>query len=161
MVYWDVRPSAHLPTVEVRVSDVPSTVDEAVLLATLVRALVATAVRDLEAGRTAAPISPEILRAAHWRGARDGLRGHALDPLSLRLTSFAERLGALLEHVRPALKQFGDVNLRRLVRSVLARGNGAVRQRRALSLRGAVVDVVDRAARATVQGLPPDSPPSG
>ena len=40
MINWDVRPSAHLPTVEVRVSDVPATVDETVLLATVVRALV-------------------------------------------------------------------------------------------------------------------------
>jgi carboxylate-amine ligase len=40
MVYWDVRPSEHLPTAEVRVGDVPATVDGSVLLAILVRALV-------------------------------------------------------------------------------------------------------------------------
>ncbi|MDG3010862.1 hypothetical protein G4X40_11950 [Rhodococcus sp. D2-41] len=37
VVFWDVRPSSDLPTVEVRVSDVPATVEETVLLATLVR----------------------------------------------------------------------------------------------------------------------------
>lgn len=37
MVYWDVRPSANFPTVEVRVADVPATVAESVLLAALVR----------------------------------------------------------------------------------------------------------------------------
>ncbi len=37
MVYWDVRPSTNFPTVEVRVSDVPATVDETVLMATVVR----------------------------------------------------------------------------------------------------------------------------
>ena len=50
MINWDVRPSAHLPTVEVRVSDVPATVDETVLLATVVRALVMTALRSLSGG---------------------------------------------------------------------------------------------------------------
>ncbi|HSS25852.1 MAG TPA: glutamate--cysteine ligase, partial [Mycobacterium sp.] len=43
MIYWDVRPSAEFPTVEVRVADVPATVAETVLLATLVRAAVMTA----------------------------------------------------------------------------------------------------------------------
>ena len=36
MVYWDVRPSAKFPTVEVRVSDVPATVAETVLYASWV-----------------------------------------------------------------------------------------------------------------------------
>jgi carboxylate-amine ligase len=84
----------------------------------------------------------------------------------LRLTTFTERLAALLDHVRPALERFGDSDqdsdldsdLRSLVRSVLARGNGAVRQRRAFSLRGAAADVVDNAAHVTVEGLSPDSP---
>ncbi len=43
MVYWDVRPSATFPTIEVRVADVPATVAETVLLAALVRACVMTA----------------------------------------------------------------------------------------------------------------------
>ena len=37
MVYWDVRPSANFPTIEVRVADVPATVAETVLFAALVR----------------------------------------------------------------------------------------------------------------------------
>ncbi len=70
MVYWDVRPSTHLPTVEVRVSDVPLTVDETVLHATLVRALVMTALDD---GGLGPKLEPEVLRAAYWLSARDGL----------------------------------------------------------------------------------------
>src|SRR5258708_5648713 len=63
MINWDVRPSAHLPTVEVRVSDVPATVDETVLLATVVRALVMTALRSISRGGGAPKITP---------GAREG-----------------------------------------------------------------------------------------
>jgi gamma-glutamyl:cysteine ligase YbdK (ATP-grasp superfamily) len=43
MVYWDVHPSARFLTVEVRVADVPSTVAETVLLATLIGAAAAVA----------------------------------------------------------------------------------------------------------------------
>ena len=76
MVYWDVRPSSHLPTVEVRVSDIPLTIDETVLLATLVRALVMT-----YDGSPGPKLEPEVLRAAYWLAARDGLEGNGLDVL--------------------------------------------------------------------------------
>src|SRR5262249_56905648 len=46
MIYWDVRPSANFPTVEVPVADVPATVAETVLVATLVRAAVMTALDE-------------------------------------------------------------------------------------------------------------------
>ena len=77
MIYWDVRPSENFPTIEVRVADVPATVAETVLLATLVRAAVMTA---LEAGEDEQPrrLAPAALRAAYWKAAHDGLsRAHA------------------------------------------------------------------------------------
>lgn len=47
MIYWDVRVSDHLPTVEIRISDVTATVDETLTFATLVHALVTTAMRAI------------------------------------------------------------------------------------------------------------------
>jgi glutamate---cysteine ligase / carboxylate-amine ligase len=151
MIYWDIRPSAHLPTIEIRVSDIPSTVDETVLLAGLVRGLVGTALRALDSGRTAPDVSAETLRAAYWRSAHDGLYGSALDPFTLRPTTFPWLLETLLRHIRTELEELGELqDVRSLAGKVLARGNGATHQRRALSRRGAVADVVDQAARATV-----------
>ncbi len=156
MIYWDVRPSAHLPTIEVRVSDVPSTVDETALLATLVRGLVATAIRTLRAGRLAPPISGEALRTAYWRSARDGLGGHALDPFTLRLTTATQQLAALIRHIRAELDAVGEFQqVKNLTTKVLMHGNGAMRQRHALSQRGALADVIDQAIRATVQDVWP------
>jgi carboxylate-amine ligase len=104
MIYWDIRPSVHQPTIEIRVSDVPSTVDETVLLAALVRGLVATAVRELDT-REPARVSTEVLRAAYWRSARDGIRGQSLDPVTLRRPMFADRLAEL---AGPAISHPGD-----------------------------------------------------
>jgi carboxylate-amine ligase len=50
MVYFDIRPSAHLPTVELRVCDACPQVDDVVLIAGLFRALVGKAREELEAG---------------------------------------------------------------------------------------------------------------
>jgi glutamate---cysteine ligase / carboxylate-amine ligase len=152
MVYWDIRPSEHAPTVEIRVSDVPSTVAETTLLASLVRGLVAAGVRALDGGRTGPPLPSEALRIAYWRSARDGLRGTALDPFTLRNTAGTTLLTALVRHIRDELEEWGELSeVRSLVGTVLARGNGAMRQHDALFRRGLVDDVVDQAASMTLR----------
>jgi glutamate---cysteine ligase / carboxylate-amine ligase len=151
MVYWDVRPSEHVPTVEIRVSDVPSTVAETTLLAGLVRGLVAAAVRALGTGRTGPLVSEETLRVAYWLGARDGCLGAALDPFTLRRTTVPALLAALLHQISDELEEWGELReIRNLVRTVLAQGNGAIRQHDALSRRGRLADVVDQAAKLTL-----------
>src|SRR5208337_1962252 len=79
MIYWDVRPSASFPTVEVRVADVPVTVAETVLIATLIRAAVMTALDEQRHGDHVKRLPPAALRAAYWKAAHDGLSGHTLD----------------------------------------------------------------------------------
>ncbi|WBQ07873.1 carboxylate-amine ligase [Kribbella sp. CA-293567] len=137
MVYWDVRPSDHLPTVEVRVSDVPLTVDETVLLATLIRALVMVALDD---GGLGPKLEPEVLRAAYWLAARDGITGNGLEVLKARTMPMAELLGLLQRHVADVLQQMGDADrVAETIQRVLREGNGAVKQRQALAAGSDVV----------------------
>lgn len=150
MVYWDVRPSAVFPTVEVRVADVPATVDETVLLATLIRAAVITAVYEAPAGADRLP--PAVLRAAYWQAAHDGLAGNTLDLISGRGSVPArEQLSALVQRVRPALDALGEyARVVEEVDRVATQGNGAMRQLRAWRERGEVMDVIEAAAAATL-----------
>ncbi|WP_043807290.1 glutamate--cysteine ligase [Rhodococcus triatomae] len=133
MVYWDVRPSCHLPTIEVRVADVQPTVDQAVLVATLVRALVMTSIGAIERGDRPPQVPLEVLRAANWLAARDGLAGRALDPWTARPVAAGELLTALVVHVRDALDELGDRDrVRRTLEWVCRSGTGAAWQRRML-----------------------------
>ena len=154
MVYWDVRPSSHLPTVEVRVADVAATADEAVLLAALVRGLVATALADLQRGLVASPVPTEALRVASWRAARDGIAGHALDVLSGQLVAARLLVDRLVHQVHDELAANGDLGLVELLLSELHEsGTGAMRQRRAFERAGCLSDVVDQLAADTLAGL--------
>lgn len=154
MAYWDVRPSANFPTVEVRVADVPATAAETVLHAALTRAAVMTALEDHDRGRHVRPIPAHELTAAYWKSARDGLAGEAVD-IEQRggVAPARELLGALIERITPALRATGDYGLVDAELSrITAEGNGAMRQRAAWQRRGEVADVIDAAAEATVQG---------
>jgi carboxylate-amine ligase len=147
MVYWDVRLSHRHPTVELRVCDVAATVDEAVVLAALVRAIAVMALAGVPAQRV-----PDLaLRTALWRSARDGLDGAGIEPLSGRLVPAVDMVRALVDWTRPALRGAGDEDL--VVDGVdrlLLDGTGAVRQRRAFQRRGSLADVVDMLAAQTV-----------
>jgi carboxylate-amine ligase len=162
MVYWDVRLSEHLPTVEVRVADVPATVDGSVLLAVLVRALVMTAL-DGPHDRASAhapvlPVPAETLRAAYWRAARDGITGLGLDPATGRLVPARQRVLDLVRHVEPALRRTGELRVvRQLLSKVIGDGNGAVLARAAFRRRGRLADVVEELARHTVEDCRPSS----
>jgi glutamate---cysteine ligase / carboxylate-amine ligase len=142
MVYWYVRPSPHVPTVEVRAADVPATVEETVLQAALTRAVVVT-------GREV-PVSDAALDAACRRAAVAGLGGECLDPMTGRPAPGWDLVDALVAHVRPALTALGDQDMVLDHLSWLrAHGCGASRQRATLRAHGDLRAVVDHLAAAT------------
>ena len=60
MIYFDVRPSAHLPTLELRICDSCPRLDDVVLLAGLFRALVIRQTAAAVAGSPPVPVRPEL-----------------------------------------------------------------------------------------------------
>ena len=144
MAYFDVRPSSHAPTLELRVCDATPVVDDAVLIAGLFRAAVRKAELAVESGAEWHPRSEPLHRAAMWQAARSGLSGELLG-----LGQHPERLPAeiavrqLVSRLRPELEELGDwATVADLVEDTLARGTSTDRQRTAYAERGSLDDVV-------------------
>ncbi|MDP3889991.1 glutamate--cysteine ligase [Nocardioides sp.] len=150
MVYSDARPSHHLPTLEIRAADVCLDVRDTVLIAALSRGLVETAARAWSAGEPADPTPVSMLRLASWQAGRHGLTGDLVDPRTGKPAAARAVVEELVEHVRPALRDAGDLAAVELgVDRTFARGNGAVRQREVLERTGQLGDVVAALARVT------------
>jgi carboxylate-amine ligase len=149
MVYFDARLSATYPTVEVRVCDVCLRLEDSVVLAGLVRALVETAADEWRAGRPPPSVTAGVLRAAAWHGSRWGVGAQLVHPREGMPRPAGEVVGDLVAHASAALERYGDAafvvkGLDRL----MARGNGADRQRATglgrAGLVGAVLDAIER-----------------
>ncbi len=143
MIYYDIRPSAHVPTVELRICDSCPRVDDIVLIAGLFRALVARELAELrdDPGREV-PLDP--VRAARWQAARSGLEGELVDPVEGTPAPAADVVARLVGALRPHLEEAGDWELvSALAEDALGRGGSAERQRRAFARRGSLADVVD------------------
>ncbi|NBE80524.1 carboxylate-amine ligase [Micromonospora rubida] len=150
MLYWYARLSAKYPTVELRIGDVCPSVDDAVLVAALVRALVASAMTDIAEGRQPVRTDHHLLVAAHWRAAHDGLEGDGVDLTDGELRPAWELLDRLVERLRPALERHGDLaEVTDLLGGLRRHGTGAARQRAVFARTGNLVDVVHDVARQT------------
>ena len=152
-LYLDVRPSARFGTLEFRVADVCLSVDEAVCVAALLRALARTCHAQAAADQPLTRPRAELLRSATWRAARYGLEGDLIDVGAERRGPAAEVVESLLGFVRHALETAGEWDeVSALVRETLARGTGATRQRAAFARAGRFEDVVDMVVAETAAG---------
>lgn len=146
MLYFDVRLSATYPTLEVRVADVCTDLEDALLVALLTRALVETLAR----GPDGDPWRDDLIRVATWRAARYGLSGDLVHPTRSVLAPPREVFDALLQTVGPALDAAGDHDFAvRHFDRLMSRGTGATRQRRVFEERGELTAVVDDLADLT------------
>jgi glutamate---cysteine ligase / carboxylate-amine ligase len=150
MAYFDARLSARYPTVEIRVADVCLRAEDAVLLAALCRGLADTAAEEARHGSDAPAASPSLIRLATWRAGRSGVEGELVDPVDWRPRPAPDVIGALLDHVRPALSRAGDLaRVEAGLDDVMARGTGARHQRAVLGRSGRLSDVVVDAVELT------------
>jgi len=129
-LYWDIRLSESFPTIEFRIADVCLTIDEAVMLAGLVKALVRTCYEHSVASRPYSTSKSELLKAAHWTAARYGLSGDLIDLETGIAIPAKEQIQRFLAFLQPALQAEGDwESVNAAVQKILTQGNGASRQR--------------------------------
>ena len=153
-IYWDVRLSERFPTIEFRVTDVCQTIDEAVMVAGLVRALARTCYEQAMHDKPFPVVRHELIRAAHWRAARYGLDEDLIDVSAMKTVPARELVESLLTFVRPALEEYGEwEEVSSLVQEIVQHGTGAARQRAVYKQTGRLEDVVDLIVKETAEGI--------
>lgn len=141
--WWDLRLNPRCATIEVRVFDVQSRVEDAAALAALTQALVALLVERDAAGEQL-PVHPtERIAENAWLAARDGTGGWLVDLDTGERVATAQLVERLVTDVEPVALELGTLELVHRALELLWDG-GADRQRRAARLRGldGAVDVL-------------------
>jgi carboxylate-amine ligase len=123
-IWWDVRPHPMFGTLEVRVMDAVSRVDDAVALAAYVQALV----RRYDAGNAPGRCHPVLANENKWRAARYGLDGIVVDTRAGGATRVRDLIDRTLAEIAPYAIELGcECELDGIYR-ILLDGNGATRQ---------------------------------
>ena len=134
--WWEARLHTRLGTVEVRVPDTQATIREGAAVAAVVHALVARLAERHDAGDLPPPAVDWRIAENRWSACRHGLDGELADLATGERRGTRERLRRLV----------GDLGLDPLP---LVEVNGAIRQRRAGSARGAARWAADAYASGT------------
>ena len=128
MIWWDLRPSARYPTLETRIMDVCTNMEDALCLA----ALAACTLRMLYRLRTNNQrwrlYSPLLLNENRWRAMRYSFDKGLIDLGRGRIIPFAQLFEELLELIRVDADALGCVPEVEHVRTILSGGTSAHRQ---------------------------------
>ncbi|MDF1503479.1 carboxylate-amine ligase [Roseisolibacter sp. H3M3-2] len=153
-IWWDVRPHYKYPTIEFRICDACTRVDEAVCLAAIVQALAYKLWKLRRDNLSWRDYSSRLIEENKWRAMRFGLSGRLID------------FGRRTEQPAPALIRelvewfLGDVvdelGTRKEVEYVyriLEEGSSADRQLRTYERTGSLEAVVDQLIAETAEGV--------
>ena len=125
-LWWDARPQPRFGTVEVRIMDVQTSVDETAGLVALVQSVARREVVEKETIR-AVGHSPEVLVENRFLAARDGMNARLIDPTRERRVPARAQLEELLDICAPHAEALGCAAELDGVRRLAAR-TGADRQ---------------------------------
>ncbi|MGE0765378.1 MAG: carboxylate-amine ligase [Hyphomicrobiaceae bacterium] len=128
-IWWALRPSHKYPTLELRIADACTRLDDSLTIAALFQALVRTLALDrtINAGLT----SPEraLAKENKWRAQRYGLAAQLLDPFGEQASiSAADAARRMVELIRPHARALGTEAQLAGVDRIIAEGTSADRQ---------------------------------
>ncbi|QCX26607.1 glutamate--cysteine ligase [Nocardioides jishulii] len=135
-IRWDIRPAPHLGTVETRVCDGVSTVEELAAIAALVQCLVVDLDTRLAAGEEVGTMQPWHVQENKWRAARYGLDAIVILDSDSRERLVTDDLMDTLERLEPVAARLDCTDALRSVEEIVRSGASYQRQRRVAESNG-------------------------
>jgi carboxylate-amine ligase len=150
-IWWDIRPHPRLGTIEIRVCDAVTHVDDAVAIAAYCQALVKQLSERHDAGDQIPSYHRILTSENKWLGARYGLRAPVMDLTTGRRNRIpvAQLVRRTVRELAPHARELGSERELEGVLALLDRGNSADRQLRIFNANRDIVEVVAEIADAT------------
>ncbi len=150
-IWWDIRLQPGLGTIEIRICDAVTRLEEAVSLAAYCQALVKHYSERYDAGKEIPSYHRILTTENKWLAGRYGLEAPLMDLATGRRNRVpvAQLIRRTLRDVEPHARELGSDRELEGVREILAKGNGADRQRRIFNANRDIVEVAREIAEAT------------
>ncbi|MFT6054544.1 MAG: carboxylate-amine ligase [Roseivirga sp.] len=152
-IWWDVRLHPVYSTIEVRICDIPLTVDETIAIASLIQAIVAKLVKLRQSNLNFISYKRSLIAENKWRAGRYGIDGKLIDFGQEKQVPVKELIPELLDFVDDVLDDLGSRHEIEGVLKILENGTGADRQLKIFKETGSIQSVVDFIIDETVHGL--------
>jgi carboxylate-amine ligase len=155
-IWWDCRPHPFFPTLEFRICDIPTRVDDTVAIAALFQAIVAKLTKLIEKNLGFRLYRRMLIQENKWRAVRWGLDGMMIDFGKEKEVPTKDLIRELLDFVDDVLDDLGSRKEVEHIHTILDRGTSADEQLRVYKETNDLKAVVDRLMELTMESVPRD-----
>ena len=160
-LWWDIRPSDRYPTLELRCTDICTSLDDSIALASIYMSLLSMLYRRRTHNQRWRIYSRTLIDENTWRAQRYGVRGSMIDFGLSRLVPFEDLIEEIIELVREDAEELDCLAEVEHARTIVSRGTSAHRQletynkaiEAGASAEEATKEIVDWLIEETVSGV--------
>lgn len=151
-IWWDVRIHPFFPTIEVRICDVPLTIQETVCITALIQATVAKLYKLRLQNLNFMNYHRALINENKWRAARYGVDGKMIDFGKEEEVDSKYLIRELIDFVDDVVDDLGSRHEIEKIEDILKNGTGADRQIAIYNKNKDLTEVVDYITEQTIQG---------
>lgn len=151
-IWWDIRMHPFFPTLEVRICDVPMTIEETLSIAALIQALVAKLYKLRKQNLNFMLYHRALINENKWRASRYGLDGSMIDFGKECEVNTKDLMLELLDFVDDVVDELGSRKEIEHVKTMIKNGTGADRQLAVFEETKDLTKVVDYVIDQTILG---------
>jgi carboxylate-amine ligase len=152
-IWWDIRLHPFFDTLELRVCDAQSRVDDTLAIAALIQAIVCRLHKLLHQNITFRVYRRRLLDENRWRAARYGIDGKLIDFGKQTEVETRSLIHELLDFIAPEIDELGSHREMAHIERILREGTGADRQLATFAATNSMNAVVDKIVEETYEGL--------
>jgi len=153
-IWWDCRPHPFFPTLEFRICDIPTRVDDTIAIAALFQAIVAKLYKLIDKNLGFRLYRRMLIQENKWRAVRYGLDGKMIDFGKQKEVPTRDLIRELLDFVEDVIDDLGSRKEVEHVHTILERGTSADEQLRVFRETNDLKAVVDRLMELTAENVP-------
>jgi len=156
-IWWDCRPHPFFPTLEFRICDIPTRVDDTIAIAALFQAIVAKLYKLIEQNLGFRLYRRMLIQENKWRAVRYGLEGKLIDFGKNKEVPVVDLIRELLDFVDDVVDELGSRKEVEHIHTILERGTSADEQLRVFRETNDLTAVVDRLFELTIENVPKEA----
>ncbi len=153
-IWWDIRLHPFFNTLEFRICDAQSRVDDTIALAAVMQAIVLKLHKLRRQNVTFRLYPRRLIEENRWRASRYGIDGMLIDFGRKCEMDARELLHEMLEFIASEVEELGSESEIAHIEKIISEGTGADRQLRVYERTGDMKAVVDHIVQETYAGLP-------
>ena len=153
-IWWDLRPHPIFPTLEFRICDIPTRVDDTIAIAALFQAIVAKLTKLIEKNLGFRLYRRMLIQENKWRAVRWGIDGKMIDFGKQKEVPTRDLILELLDFVDDVVDDLGSRKEIEHIHTILERRTSAEEQLRVFEETKDLNAVVDRLIQLTMEHVP-------